>query len=178
MITRIVKVVMAGDGGVGKTTLLESYRGGDLSKVTMTIGVNLMSIKIDERFSLQIWDLSGQEQYRFLIDVFFRGAKLAILVFDVSRPQTLYNLVKWASILKEGAGDKIPTIVIGNKTDLGKNIDDEEIKKVIEELKLPILKYFETSAINNEGVIEVFSYLKQLFSAIKKRQESSLGSTS
>ncbi len=169
MVSRIVKVVMAGDGGVGKTSLLEAYKGGNLSKVTMTIGVNLMSIKVDERFSLQIWDLSGQEQYRFLIDVFFKGAKIAILVFDLSRPQTLYNLPKWAKILKEGAGPRIPTIVIGNKKDLSINIPKDEIDKTIRELGLPILKYFETSALNNEGVLEVFEYLRGLFLALKSK---------
>ncbi len=169
---RIVKVVMAGDGGVGKTSLLESYKGGNLSKVTMTIGVNLMSIKVDENFSLQIWDLSGQEQYRFLIDVFFRGAKLAILVFDLSRPVTLYNLKKWAEVLKEGAGPKIPTIVVGNKKDLGKQVPDETIKEVIDSLGLPIIKYMETSALQHEGVIELFDYLKSLFSKIKPASTS------
>ncbi|MGQ4892189.1 MAG: Rab family GTPase [Candidatus Njordarchaeia archaeon] len=169
MVTRIVKVVMAGDGGVGKTSILEAYRGGNLSKVTMTIGVNLMSIKVDERFSLQIWDLSGQEQYRFLIDVFFRGAKIAILVFDLSRPQTLYNLTKWAQILREGAGPKIPTIVIGNKKDIERKVTQEEIQSRIKELGLPILKYFETSAAKNEGVVEVFDYLKGLFLSLGKK---------
>ena len=165
---RIVKVVMAGDGGVGKTSLLESYKGGNLSKVTMTIGVNLMSIKVDENFSLQIWDLSGQEQYRFLIDVFFRGAKLAILVFDLSRPSTLYNLKKWAEVMIEGAGPKIPTIVVGNKKDLGKKVTDDVIKETINSLGLPILKYFETSALRGEGVVELFEYLKALFSRVKQ----------
>ena len=170
LVVRIVKVVMAGDGGVGKTTLLESYRGGDLSKVTMTIGVNLMSVKVDERFTLQIWDLSGQEQYRFLVDVFFRGAKLAILVFDLTRPQTLFNLVKWAEILREGAGDKILTIVVGNKKDLEKRVKDEVIKETLKQLKLPIIKYFETSAVRNEGVEDLFNYVKSLFARIGKKE--------
>ena len=168
MSSRIVKVVMAGDGGVGKTSLLEAYKGGNISRVTMTIGVNLMSLKVDERLALQIWDLSGQEHYRFLVDVFFRGAKLAILVFDLSRPATLSNLSNWARILKEGAGRSIPIIVVGNKKDLGKNVTDEAIKTTIKELNLPVLKYFETSALTGEGVFDLFDYLKNMFSSLIK----------
>jgi len=170
MVSRIVKIVMAGDGGVGKTSLLESYKGGNISRVTMTIGVNLMSLKVDERLALQIWDLSGQEHYRFLVDVFFRGAKLAILVFDLSRPASLTNLSNWAKVLKEGAGQTIPVIVVGNKKDLGKNVTDDAIKATIKGLGLPILKYFETSALTGEGVIELFDYLRNLFvSLIRSR---------
>lgn len=166
MVARIVKIVMAGDGGVGKTSLLEAYKGGNISRVSMTIGVNLMSMKVDERLALQIWDLSGQEHYRFLVDVFFRGAKLAILVFDLSRPASLTNLASWARILREGAGQPIPTIVVGNKKDLGKNVTSEAITETIRGLGLPILKYFETSAMTGEGVSELFGYLRNLFASL------------
>ncbi len=91
----ILKILTAGEGGVGKTTLLHRYVEGKFSGDTkMTIGVEffLKEMELDgNQCTLQLWDFGGQERFRFLLDSYVMGAKGALLMFDLTRPMTLEN---------------------------------------------------------------------------------------
>lgn len=117
----ILKILTAGEGGVGKTTLLHRFVEGKFSAETkMTIGVEffLKETIIDEQqCTLQLWDFGGQERFRFLLESYVLGAKGALLMFDLTRPITLDNLEQWINIVRKGDPD-LPVLFVGTKTDL------------------------------------------------------------
>ena len=163
----LAKILLLGEGGVGKTSLIRRYLGRDLSD-SITLGVDFYTVKIDH-FTLVVWDLSGQERFRMLLDNFFYGAELAIMVFDLTRPRTLLNLVAWSKLLKQKI-DNVPVILVGNKKDLGKLIKNTAIENIKKMLPFDIIAYIETSALTGENVNQLFSLLaKTLKSQIKLR---------
>ena len=102
----ILKILTAGEGGVGKTTLLHRYVEGKFSADTkMTIGVEffLKETEIDSKHcTLQLWDFGGQERFRFLLESYVLGAKGALLMFDLTRMMSLENLGQWIKIVRKG----------------------------------------------------------------------------
>lgn len=115
-----IKIVMGGDGGVGKTTLLKVLCGEAFSDQDMTIALDIFTIHFyinDIHEVLQIWDLGGQDHFRFLLSDLFRGAQGVILAFDVSRQNSFLNLPEWISIIKAKA-PQAPILLIGTKADL------------------------------------------------------------
>lgn len=119
--SKVLKTIIAGDGGVGKTTMLHRYiKGKFIEGLHMTIGVEffLKELEIEgEKVMLQIWDFGGQERFRFLLKNYARGAKGALLMFDLTRPVTLENLDQWVEICRD-ENPELPIIFLGTKLDL------------------------------------------------------------
>ncbi|KIK91210.1 hypothetical protein PAXRUDRAFT_831030 [Paxillus rubicundulus Ve08.2h10] len=126
-----VKLVVIGASGVGKTSLRAQYISGRFSTgYRATIGADFISKTFPnprsphELVTLQIWDTAGQERFSSLSTAFFRGADAALLMFDVTQPETLTNLTKWWAEFRERAPvfdenlEDYCCIVVGNKTDL------------------------------------------------------------
>jgi Ras-related protein Rab-18 len=163
---KIFKVVVVGEGNVGKTTLVRGYVDQVLAQNTIpTIGVDL-STKIipQEGYDklLQIWDLGGQAHLRFVAQIFFRGASGMMAVFDVTRKQSLLELDGWIERVYQVTG-RIPSVVVGNKIDLrsvaGQNgacVTREEGEEFALEHDAP---YVETSAKAGSGIEEAFTAL-------------------
>jgi len=119
--SRVLKVIISGDGGVGKTTMLHRYiKGKFIEGLHMTIGVEFFLKELElegEKVMLQIWDFGGQERFRFLLKNYARGAKGALLMFDLTRPVTLENLEQWVNIVRKG-DPNLPILFLGTKLDL------------------------------------------------------------
>jgi len=126
-----------GDGGVGKTSMVLRYTENKFKEnYIMTIGTNfgMKSIELPEKpedkITLQIWDLAGQDQFQSVRPVFYQGAKAILYVFDLTRKSSLFNLFKWKEEVEEIVGS-IPCILVGNKLDLvnfeKKKADKEEV---------------------------------------------------
>jgi len=158
----ILKILTAGDGGVGKTTLLHRYVEGRFSAETkMTIGVEffLKETMIDtKQCTLQLWDFGGQERFRFLLESYVLGAKGALLMFDLTRPITLENLEQWVNIVRKG-DPNLPILFLGTKLDLEDDIqvNDNYAKKFLEVYKL--MDYLKISSKTGENVKNVFDVL-------------------
>jgi len=126
----IKKIILAGDGGVGRTTLLHRYvEGIFVPNTRMTIGCEFFvkSISIENKEAqLLFYDLSGQERFRFSQRPYLKGANGAILTFDLTRPMTLDRLEEWERFLRTFDED-LPILLVGLKTDLVDSIviDDE-----------------------------------------------------
>lgn len=158
----ILKVLTAGEGGVGKTTLLRRYVEGQFfSETKMTIGVEffLKSINLgDNEITLQLWDFGGQERFRFLLGSYVLGAKGALLMFDLTRMATLEKVDDWIKIVRQN-DPELPVLFLGTKTDLIEDItvSDEFALSYLEPLNL--FDYLKISSKTGENVEESFIYL-------------------
>ena len=165
----VFKVIIIGPGAVGKTSLLHRFVENKFSfRYKLTIGADFLSKiiegypKSDTTCKLQIWDIGGQDRYKFLRGSFFDGANGALVVFDISRWHTFKELDDWLSDLQEFAGKKTPFILIGNKADLLEDIGGEYDKDSAEELaKRENSEFISTSAKTGENVEDAFLNLTQ-----------------
>ncbi|MFX1238098.1 MAG: Rab family GTPase, partial [Promethearchaeota archaeon] len=158
----LFKIIVAGNGGVGKTTLLKRFVDGTFDMNTkMSIGVELhqKTVEINENIScsLILWDLGGQEQFRFMLDRFIDGAYGAILMFDLTRIQTLYDLDEWIKLVRY-QDDNLPCILIGGKSDLMKNFLGND-KAIQYKKDNHLLDYFKVSSKTGMNVNETFESL-------------------
>lgn len=125
MESAIFKVCIFGDGGVGKTTLVNRYLSGRFSETTkMTIGVDLATKhfwKDGVKVTLQLWDLGGEERFRFFLPAYARGSFGGIFIYDITRYNSLINLDEWMNVFKRGAQSEryeVPILMVGSKLDL------------------------------------------------------------
>lgn len=159
---RFLKIITAGDGGVGKTTLINRYVNREfIIDTKMTLGVDILNreIEVDNQANmLQLWDFGGQEQFRYMLQDYVIGAKGAIIMFDLTSFLTFRNLDEWFNIVEKGAPN-IPIILIGAKADLEDKIsvENDSIEGLIGKYKF--FKYLKTSAKTGENVDDVFELL-------------------
>lgn len=165
----IYKVILVGDGNVGKTSLVRRFCEGkfDESRI-LTIGVDFQvtSVKLGEHvLRLSVWDVAGQSRFRTFRDQFYTGTLAVALVYDVTSPATLFNLPRWhTEVLTAVPG--VPLVVIGNKNDLGVVVPPIEARRWAKQAgNLPVLQ---TSALTGENVEAMFQGLAYL--AYKHRQ--------
>ena len=160
----ILKILTAGDGGVGKTTLLYRYVEGKFSADTkMTIGVEffLQEVEInDANCTLQLWDFGGQERFRFLLESYVLGAKGALLMFDLTRPMTLDNLANWVNIVRKH-DPTLPILFVGTKLDLENDImiQDDYALSFLEQFNL--FEFIKVSSKTGENVHVTFKKLTE-----------------
>ncbi len=155
-------MLLLGDAAVGKTSLIKQYIKGSFAKdYKMTIGTDIFTKDVvtdDHTITLSIWDIAGQERFKFFRQSFYRGASGAMVVFDLTRYPTFNpNVVNW---LKElwGFTGRIPVVFIGNKVDLAdlRNVRESDVQAFAN--KIPC-KYIETSAKTGIAVDESFREL-------------------
>lgn len=168
------KVCLTGDGGVGKTSLIRRfvYDAFDDRYVT-TLGAKVTKKVHDvempdtgetRRVALMIWDIMGQRGIRDLLrEAYFTRAQGALLVCDVTRPQTLEGLDGWRQALKETTGP-VPLYLLGNKADLRRKakVGEEDLKAVADAWGCP---YALTSAKTGGGVEQAFEALTHMILA-------------
>ncbi len=161
-----MKIILAGEGAVGKTTLINRFVTGSYSDdYKATIGVAIYSKNVfikDTEVNLQIWDIAGQALFRTFRTKFFTLATGAVLVFDVTVPVTLDRLHTWIEDIYQVTGE-IPLVLLGNKVDLVnlKATNDYEIDEFVEQHP-KIGSHYLTSALTGENVEEAFTKLVNL----------------
>ena len=158
----IMKILTAGEGGVGKTTLLDRYVEGKFSAdLKMTIGIEFFAkeIIIDEiQCILQIWDFGGEKHFRFMLESYVLGAKGALLMFDLTRPITLMNLEQWVNIVRKNDPD-LPVLFLGTKLDLKDKIQVEDNYALQFREKFNLFGYLKVSSKSGENVQKAFELL-------------------
>ena len=154
------KVVLLGNTGTGKTTILLSklFDDGGRQKHGPTIGVNCQDLHIaldHQDVTLNVWDTAGQEVYHSIVPIYLRNADAALLVYDISDTKSFDRLDAWKSMLEEQQCTNIPLFVVGNKIDL------EELQKVEDRAAEEYAKaigatFHRVSALNGTGIERLF----------------------
>ncbi|CAD1475845.1 unnamed protein product, partial [Heterotrigona itama] len=159
----LLKVIILGDSGVGKTSLMNQYVSKKFSnQYKATIGADFLTkeVMVDDRIvTMQIWDTAGQERFQSLGVAFYRGADCCVLVFDVSAPSSFKSLDSWRDEFLIQASprdpDNFPFVVLGNKVDLeSKVIHGKKAQQWCQSKNN--IPYFETSAKEAINVEQAF----------------------
>ena len=173
---KAIKVGLLGDSQVGKTAICRSLLKFEFDPdVLSTIG----NIKFDTKFELKngekikliLWDSAGQERFRSVAMTTLKAVMGIVLVFDVTMKESFDNVNDWLDQIKDNLND--PCLVLfANKIDIDKKfwkISEEEIEDFAKEKNMV---YFNTSAKNNEGIVEGFQYLvNEIYERVKGKDE-------
>ena len=170
----MLKVVLLGDGGVGKSSLMNRFVSNKFDSQSFhTIGVEFLNkeVMVDgETYTLQIWDTAGQERFKSLRTPFYRGADVCLLTFGVDDLQSFKNLGMWRKEFLYYAdvqdADNFPFVVLGNKIDFPN--EDRAVSTAEGESWCNTngnVPYHETSAKDSTNVQEAF------ISAVKRAIE-------
>ncbi len=167
----VFKILLTGDGAVGKTSIRERYMGkGFTGSYLKTIGADFASKKVqfgENRVTYQIFDLAGQDAYVTARKSFYKGGQAAFLVFDVQDPQTLTNLSQWVDDCINNSEGTVQTfIILGNKADLveTRQVSNEMAVEFIQQLVAKTgltFYYMETSAKTGMNIDLAFQLMGQ-----------------
>ena len=179
---RIYKLLLLGDSSVGKYCLLLRYCDEKIQDLHLaTIGLDFRLKKIflenNKKVKVQIWDTAGQDRFLAITKNYYRGANGILLVFDITNISSFSHIKNWIEQIKEEASEKIIIYLVGNKIDCSNSrvVSTEEGKKLADEFGL---KYYETSAKNNENVETAFlDLIKEIDSKYGNVDSENYGTT-
>merc|ERR1712137_18337 len=151
------KIVLLGEGCVGKTSIVLRYCENQFNENHITTiqasflrkALNISS----QRVNLAIWDTAGQERFHALGPIYYRDANGALLVYDVTDRDSFLKVKMWVKELRKMLGKEITLVIAGNKVDLNRVVPLDEAEAYAASVGA---KHFSTSAKLNQGVEELF----------------------
>uniref|UniRef100_A0AC35TJI3 Ras-related protein Rab-35 n=1 Tax=Rhabditophanes sp. KR3021 TaxID=114890 RepID=A0AC35TJI3_9BILA len=170
----LFKLLIIGDSGVGKSSLLLRFADNTFSpNYITTIGVDfkIRTIVVNgQKIKLQIWDTAGQERFRTITSTYYRGTHGVVVVYDVSSGESFSNVKRWLLEIDNNC-DSVEKILVGNKA------DDPERRVVLkadaEKFAASMnIHFFETSAKENICVDDMFSCITKLVLDAKLKSTS------
>ena len=156
------KVVLVGDSFVGKTNIMSKYLKNEFhedSKATVGVEFGAKQFKIEgHTVKAQIWDTAGQERYKAITSAYYKGAKGAFAVYDITRRSSFESIEKWVNDLTSTADKNVTIVIIGNKSDLEdhRQITKEEGQEKANKLQVAFL---ETSAFSGANLDKAFEMM-------------------
>ncbi len=176
-----MKIIVAGDGGVGKTSLLNRYISNEFNEsMSLTVGSDFFSQACEfkeHKVKIQIWDFGGEPRFRFILPDYCIGARGVLLAFDLSDFSTLLSVKEWLQLIRGNTENPV-TILVGTKADNPNVLDEETIKEFC--IMNEIDEYIPTSSKTGKNVDFVFKELirriiarKMSFGGVKNVEQSS-----
>uniref|UniRef100_A0A9J7X5N3 Ras-related protein Rab-35 n=1 Tax=Cyprinus carpio carpio TaxID=630221 RepID=A0A9J7X5N3_CYPCA len=174
----LFKLLIIGDSGVGKSSLLLRFADNTFSgSYITTIGVDfkIRTVEINgEKVKLQIWDTAGQERFRTITSTYYRGTHGVIVVYDVSSAESFVNVKRWLHEINQNCDD-VCRILVGNKNDdpASKVVETNDAQKFAEQMGI---RLFETSAKENINVEDLGEAVAMALTGITRETRSSQAS--
>ena len=165
----LFKLCIFGDGGVGKTALVNKYLTGVFKEDTgMTIGLDfhVKTVELNGfKVKLQIWDFAGEDRFRYLLPSYVRGSSGGIFMYDITRYSSIKNFNDWLEVFDKGDSslkEQIPILLVGGKSDLDyKRAVKSEIGFEMAE-KYNLSSFIECSAKTGKNVEKVFEEITHI----------------
>ncbi|EDO45912.1 predicted protein [Nematostella vectensis] len=172
------KVLVVGDPGVGKTSLIRRFtKGYFCDNSSSTVGVDVGTRVLDihgDRVKLQCWDTAGQEKFRGITQSYYRNADAVILVFDITNRGTFASIPQWLMNVQKYTNKNILKVLVGNKTDLKGASRKVNTRSAANLAEFEELLYLETSAKWDDNVEVLIAELaEQLRENAKNRSAKS-----
>ncbi|OWF44692.1 ras-related protein Rab-22A-like [Mizuhopecten yessoensis] len=159
MAVREVKLCLLGEAAVGKSSIVQRFVKDQFRPaLESTIGASFMTKRVEvdgKHYAFQIWDTAGQEKYRALAPMYYRGSAAAIVVYDITREQTFRAVKEWVSELRKNAAQDIVLAIAGNKCDL-EDLREVPYKDVQDYAQQKNAIFIETSALTAVNVPDLF----------------------
>eukprot|EP01120_Amphizonella_sp_Union-15-10_P004479 TRINITY_DN15101_c0_g1_i1.p1 TRINITY_DN15101_c0_g1~~TRINITY_DN15101_c0_g1_i1.p1 ORF type:complete len:202 (+),score=50.91 TRINITY_DN15101_c0_g1_i1:96-701(+) len=151
-----VKIIIIGDAAVGKTSLVQRFVNNSFGESDVTISDTVVKdLTVDgTSYPLQIWDTGGQEKFAQVTSTYFKFADFVFIVFDINEEGTFNNVNFWEKHIERYCPEHHRYMIIGNKSDLSRNVKDDVAKQYAEQKGV---SYLETSAKTGDNVTEMFS---------------------
>ncbi|KAK0046419.1 Ras- protein Rab-22A [Biomphalaria glabrata] len=165
MSMRDVKVCLLGESGVGKSSIVMRFVADKFKNaLESTIGASFMTKTIfveGNTYKFQIWDTAGQEKYRALAPMYYRGSAAAIIVYDVTRETSFHAVKGWVHELQRHGPSKIVIAIAGNKCDLEdlREVREKDAQEYAHEIGAI---FCETSAMTAVNIAELFDAIAKL----------------
>ncbi|KAK8813258.1 hypothetical protein WA158_002850 [Blastocystis sp. Blastoise] len=170
----LFKIVLIGDSGVGKSSILLRFADGIFSdNYISTVGVDFRFKTVDvysQSVRLQIWDTAGQERFRTIISSYYRGADCVIFVYDITNADSFEHVADWYKEVTSYVSENTLFAIIGNKNDLA---NQKEIAEETEEIYAKQINalYTEASAKNADHVDSFFITIAQTLVERKQNRQ-------
>ena len=157
-----IKVVLIGESGVGKTSIISQFTKGVFNQDLMSTNGATFSTKkkefkdLNKILSFEIWDTAGQEKYRSLAKMFFKDAAVALIVYDITSKKSFDEIKNyWMNLVKENGPKQIIMYIVGNKCDLSEKevVNEDEVREYADKQNV---SFYLTSAKNSIGIDELF----------------------
>ncbi|MFX1481947.1 MAG: Rab family GTPase [Promethearchaeota archaeon] len=172
----LFKIVVLGEGAVGKTAIVTRFSHGFFrTDYKTTIGSQFAVKNVDiprdignVTVKLQIWDVAGQSRFQILRPMYYRGSSGGLLVYDVTRRRTFIVLEEWLDELQKAINKEIPLVLVANKTDLpDRVVEPSEGREFADRHGMP---YVESSAKTGEGIVDIFQQLAEVLVANREKE--------
>ncbi|XP_077982996.1 ras-related protein Rab-22A-like [Glandiceps talaboti] len=160
MSMREIKLCLLGDSGVGKSSLVQRFVSDTFNTHSQpTIGASFMSKTLvvdDQSYKFQIWDTAGQEKYKGLAPMYYRGAAAAVIVYDITRETSFKAVKMWVRELEQFGPQDVVLAIAGNKFDLEdqREVSCDEARKYADQIGAT---FVETSAKTAANVTQIFT---------------------
>ncbi|MHA1982890.1 MAG: Rab family GTPase [Candidatus Hodarchaeales archaeon] len=169
ILTTIFKVLILGDSGVGKTTSVSRFTEEKVIQAEKTVGVDMLlkNVKVNAKKSktfevgLQLWDFSGEPQFRDILHNYSAGTHGVIFMFDSTNIETLHNLKEWHRNVDYSLSQDIPKLLVSSKHDLKEsNLKNDVLQDHMNQFKYN--DYYPTSSFTGENIDVVYQRMSSL----------------
>ena len=156
----LVKSVLLGEEGVGKTSLCYRLNTNNFKEIyESTIGVDFSSkiVEVNGKcYKLQLWDTAGQERFRCVVNSYFRRVDLAIIMFDYTNINSFKKIPYWIDQIKINSPNS-EIIILGNKIDLGKVVTDKEVEEFFQVFNYTFIPISVKDNTNVKKLLEIIN---------------------